>query len=523
MWDLGAGNLKKILFSTLILFILFCSFGCIGIPFLDDLMGECNVTSGEVYTAHDPIVIRTNEDFDKEGWIGDGSSDNPYTVSFFEFTDAIDEACINISDTTAYFVITNCTFETIDFACAINLQNVTNGRIQYCTTGSNVWGITVHDSANIQLEYLTSNACIIMEYSFMCNISHCSLLGAPGDGVYLHGCAFVLIQECEILSCCANGICLEDTMFSSAIGNRLQGNDICEIDVVGSSMWNYIYNNIVYYYEWGWEIASDNGLFNSWDDGVSIGNWWSDYSGSGNYSIFGSADSVDHYPMGHSSVVLVSHDDVQFEINSAASITWTAFSEVPSNFIIYRDGEIQKSEEWDGSDISISIPTDTLGLYNFTLLVNGISGDNKTDTVIVKIYAVLPYINSPRDITYQYGQTGNTIVWRSASSNPDRYEIYQDDILNCNETWDGSYVTYCVDGLAVGNYAFELRVFDIQGNNANDTVRVSVVVATPTSNTTTTSTTTSTSESNRNLELLFVVGVGGISIIVIILIAKLRR
>ncbi len=42
--------------------------------------------------------------------------------------------------------------------------------------------------------------------------------------------------------------------------------------------------------------AIDNGTRNSWDDGVGMGNAWGDYSGTGTYTINGTAHSVDHYP-----------------------------------------------------------------------------------------------------------------------------------------------------------------------------------------------------------------------------------
>ncbi len=45
------------------------------------------------------------------------------------------------------------------------------------------------------------------------------------------------------------------------------------------------------------ENAHDNGDFNSWDDGISLGNYWSNYNGTGTYLIPGVAGSVDNYPL----------------------------------------------------------------------------------------------------------------------------------------------------------------------------------------------------------------------------------
>jgi len=50
----------------------------------------------------------------------------------------------------------------------------------------------------------------------------------------------------------------------------------------------------------GWNTAGnalDDGSTNFWDNGVNMGNFWSDYSGTGTYSISGNAGSVDNYPL----------------------------------------------------------------------------------------------------------------------------------------------------------------------------------------------------------------------------------
>ena len=390
-----------------------------------------------------------------------------------------------------------------------------NGHIQYCTTGSNIWSIKIHASYNIELEYLTSNACIMMEYSGLWNISHCSIYGAPGDGVLLENCINVTIKECDISACAASGICLYNTLNSLIVGNSLQSYDN-GIFIYGDSFNNRIFNNILFPMELYVTLAYDLGSANCWDDGVSTGNWWDDYSGSGEYSIGGSAGSVDHYPMGHSSVVLVSHDDAKFKIGSTASITWTAFSEVPSYYMIFINDMMQETKSWDGFDISTNVDTDIIGVFNYTLFVMGTSGSNKVDTVIVTIYNEAPTIDSPEDVTYQQGQTGNSITWHSHDTDPDYYQIFQNGTLNSTEAWDGSAVTYSVDGLSVGVYYFKLRVNDTSGNFAEDTVLVNVTVGESTTNTT-------TSGSNVDIRIVVIIGIGVAVVIVIILVVKLRK
>ncbi len=59
------------------------------------------------------------------------------------------------------------------------------------------------------------------------------------------------------------------------------------------SFWNTVYLNKIGHN--GKSNAYDYGGLNSWDDGVSQGNCWSDYNGTGVYIIPGSSESVDHY------------------------------------------------------------------------------------------------------------------------------------------------------------------------------------------------------------------------------------
>jgi len=517
--------MRKIVVMCFILALLLCSNGTNRTFVSDEGKLEISTISEQVYLSHDSINITSNDGFASGGWMGEGTLDNPYTIELFEFTDPIeaDGPCISISNTTAYFKITNCSFNTTVFASAFTLENVTNGQIRYCSTENFIWGMTIDNCSGIQLDRLIGTSCIDIEDSSNCNISHCTISGAPGDGIYLDNCSNITAMGSDISSCGANGIWLEDTVNSTIIGNQLILNSIYQIDVTGVSYNNVIYNNVIKYdFMQCFGTGHDNGATNLWDDNVTTGNWWSNYGGSGNYSISGSAGSVDHYPMGHTSVVLVNHDDVKFEIGSTATIIWDAFSEVPNYFIIYRNEEIHDSGVWNGSDISTSVSTDTLGLYNYTLFVNGTSNDNKTDTVIVTIYSTLPMIDSPEDMTYKYGQTGYSIIWRPSSSIPDRYEIYQNSVLNRNETWDGSTISYSIDGLSVGTYSFKLRVIDTRGYDADDTVQVIVTAASVITNTTTTTTTT-TSGFNIDMNLVLFLGISSISIIVIVVVLKLRR
>ncbi|MHA2243226.1 MAG: right-handed parallel beta-helix repeat-containing protein [Candidatus Thorarchaeota archaeon] len=57
---------------------------------------------------------------------------------------------------------------------------------------------------------------------------------------------------------------------------------------------NSIYGNAIWHNERG--NARDNGQFNIWDDGIGLGNSWSNHAEGGEYQILGTAGNVDRYP-----------------------------------------------------------------------------------------------------------------------------------------------------------------------------------------------------------------------------------
>ena len=86
-------------------------------------------------------------------------------------------------------------------------------------------------------------------------------------------------------------------LYANAINSSFVNNTVTEnhgygIDLTGSG--NTLYGNIIGGN--GASNARDRGSNNSWDDSVSLGNAWDDYTGFGSYAIEGEAGSIDRYP-----------------------------------------------------------------------------------------------------------------------------------------------------------------------------------------------------------------------------------
>jgi len=313
-------------------------------------------------------------------------------------------------------------------------------------------------------------------------------------GIYGYSSNYIIIKDCIIEDNGDNGIYFSSSFNGSIIHNEVNHNGYDGIsiwtsdgfDIINNtasrntdygilihhfSEYNRIYGNIITdnIYGNGYDYESEN----SWDDGISTGNYWSDYIGPGPYYLDGPGYNVDNYPSGPA-VVLFIHSDVSYHLNTNPTLRWDSFSSEPDYFIIFRDGEIHDSGIWDGLDVSTNVITNSLGVYNYTLFVNGTSGEYKTDTVMVTIYDNPPTIDSPLDQGYNFDTIGHTIVWHPSDFNPFGYYVYQNDSLVNSGSWSGSSIQISVDGLAIGVHRFMLVVNDTSDNKASDIVRVTV-------------------------------------------------
>ena len=140
-------------------------------------------------------------------------------------------------------------------------------------------------------------------------------------------------------------------------------------------------------------------------------------------------------------------------------------------------------------------------------------------------FMMRPTIDSPSDMNVDYGSTGVTLTWTPQSDRPYRYTIERDSSEITNDEWNGATISVVLDGYDIGQYIFEVTVWDTAGYTATDTVTVTVANATTTTSTTSTTTTTGTTTPGdmSNLLTIIIVGaVGAVVIIIIIIVMKKR-
>lgn len=217
---------------------------------------------------------------------------------------------------------------------------------------------------------------------------------------------------------------------------------------------------------------------------------------------------VDGLPLGIHTVVcsvydfegLMSSDIVEVEVTTTApptiddvvdfgyeegdtgnSITWHPSDANPDFYSITRNGLVIDDGPWLGGDINIDIDGLAYGVYIYICFVNDTEGQSNSDSVTITVTdIVIPILNSPGDVIYAEGETGNNIIWIATDTNPGTYVVYKDGTSYETDTWSsGSSVIISVDGLSSSQYNFTIVVEDQAGNIAKDTVIVAVTASVP--------------------------------------------
>lgn len=375
------------------------------------------------YTPHSPITISSNEDFLSQGWPGDGTSADPYLIENLNIRSL--ETCINVSDTTVFFEISNCRVSSFisKSNTGIWLDNVTHCSIHDCVLVENGRGIILYSSANCSL---TRNAATKNTYSgfvlsfsegcrltnnnatrnigfgghpsynsLMWNISienknagfsvysseNCTLISNIAANNTDSGFYFGNSTGCTLTSNTATGNTYEgfflwQTVNSTMTSNTATGNKYDGFFLSFSYYCMLTRNNAMgnahygFYLSDSWVCklflnrigpngranALDYGMDNTWDDGVSLGNYWSDYSGIGVYPIMGMGNSEDRFPLS---------DTLRWGHTVLLVATVGAVTVLIALLVLFRNrqarGKETRQERADGSGLA----GQNLGRWNF--------------------------------------------------------------------------------------------------------------------------------------------------------------
>ncbi|MHA2023376.1 MAG: right-handed parallel beta-helix repeat-containing protein [Candidatus Thorarchaeota archaeon] len=355
-----------------------------------------------------------------------------------------------------------------------------------CTISNNFCSSSREESVGIFLRYalnstLINNTCEMNTYEgiYVYGSLDCMILNNTSNMNGRTGIAIGNSENSKLI----NNTAISNTDYGFGIdpgegcvfvGNTIMNNGFGIIALSGTTS-NKVYGNII-----GWNNiwnARDYGYGNSWDDGISIGNRWGDYTGSEIYYWI-SGGTVDHYPL-KADIVLPVIDapiDIEYELGTTGQyITWSPTDDHPDMYQIMRNGVVIDAGVWDGTDITHDVSGLVGGVYNYSLKVNDTCANFAFDDVLVTVPdTVVPIIEGPDDFHYEYGTTNHNIIWKVIEFNPHYFEVFRNETQIDSGQWNGSDIVISSDGLDLGTYNYTLTVSDASNNNASSTVMVSV-------------------------------------------------
>jgi len=176
--------------------------------------------------------------------------------------------------------------------------------------------------------------------------------------------------------------------------------------------------------------------------------------------------------------------DVVMELgDTGESVVWQPSSYKPANYVIKDNGSNIDSGTWDGGNVSLSLDGFEMGTHIVTLTAIDAFGEKEMDPVVVTVEdTTAPTLNSPADVEYTEGETGNTIEWTVTDLQSGTWDLLLNGSSDETGTWSsgGDAISIEVDNLASGTYNFTMIVEDASGNSASDSVIVTVVEDTTT-------------------------------------------
>ena len=159
--------------------------------------------------------------------------------------------------------------------------------------------------------------------------------------------------------------------------------------------------------------------------------------------------------------------------------SWTPSDNNPDIYVIKRNGVEIADGEWNSS-LPIYIPIIDLeaGVYEFYCIVYDKAGNQAYSSVIVTVLSntVNININSPSDQYSEDQEYWSSIVWTvTCEASPLHYLINKDgtEVVASGE-WRADPVEYYFGPLNNGEYEYTITVYDDKGNEASDTVIITV-------------------------------------------------
>jgi hypothetical protein len=135
----------------------------------------------------------------------------------------------------------------------------------------------------------------------------------------------------------------------------------------------------------------------------------------------------------------------------------------------------------DEISISVDFIPKSAGTYTLRIWAagkNDVAGSLDV-SVSVADDVIPPVIDSPSDKIVSEGDIAESVTWNPSDVNPDRYEVFDNEVSWLAGSWDGSPIVAYLDTLTLGFHNITCAVYDLGNNMASDQVDVTVNDDTP--------------------------------------------
>ena len=207
-------------------------------------------------------------------------------------------------------------------------------------------------------------------------------------------------------------------------------------------------------------LASDSGGGNHWNY-TNIGNWYSDYDGTGTYAIPGIASCIDHYPS--RSLYCGVTNPGSYEAGTIGNtMFWNSSALNPWKYEVLVDDGLHSTVTWDGENIDAVVDGLAVGVYNVTLVVYHVSGHwlSNSSTLTVTDTTIPTWDVDPTDQYLEFGASLSYDIDASDPSGVDDWWLTGDSGFAI----DGSGVVTNTTPLAVGVYELTVNINDTLNN-----------------------------------------------------------
>jgi parallel beta-helix repeat protein len=257
-------------------------------------------------SSHTPIRIDSNSEFDAMHGVsgGSGTAADPYIIEDRSISGSGSGYCIFIGNTTAHFVVKDCTLTNavFDFSpyrkFALTILNATNGLVQSNDVSNSHRGIGLTNG------------------TMHCDVLDNKVYSNSIDGMYLSNSNGNALSDNICSSNGLRGICLDNSTGNTISNNTVSNNTEYGVSILGAvSSNNRVWNNTFYHnngtgdaYDPSHIQAYDAGTNNRWNTSGTphgCGNYWSDWThpdsnGDGIVDLpYVFASNQDNYPLAH--------------------------------------------------------------------------------------------------------------------------------------------------------------------------------------------------------------------------------